>query len=281
MYLNLESITCGYGDRPVLQEFSLGVRRGEFLAIVGPNGSGKSTLVRTICRSLRPQAGGVLLDGQDVYRMRARNLARQMAVVAQETAVEFDFTVEEIVMLGRIPHLTPLRGETERDRAVVQQAMRMTNTAHLSDRLITRLSGGERQRVMVARALAQEPSLLLLDEPTAHLDIAHQVELLDLARRLNRVDGLTVVAVLHDLNLAAQYADRLLMLKDGRRWAEGSPSDVLTEGNVMAVYGSRVKVIRHPVEGTPHLILLSREARDDADRSRTMAGGGGGTGCDD
>lgn len=260
-YLSVESVTCGYGARPVLQEFSLQVRRGEFLAIVGPNGSGKSTLVRTLCRALRPQSGRVLLDGANIHQMRARELARELAVVAQETAVEFDFTVEEVVALGRIPHLRPLRGETPHDHAVVARAMQMTNTHHLAGRLVTRLSGGERQRVMAARALAQEPSLLLLDEPTAHLDIAHQVELLDLTRRLNREEGLTVVAVLHDLNLAAQYADRLLMLKDGRRCAEGAPHDVLTEANVLAVYGSRVKVIRHPVEGTPHVILLSREER--------------------
>lgn len=279
MYLKVESVTCGYGARPVLQEFSLSVRRGEFLAVVGPNGSGKSTLVRTICRTIRPEAGRVLLDGKEIHRMNARALARQLAVVAQETAVEFDFTVEEIVMLGRIPHLSPLRGESQRDRAVVRQAMRLTNTAHLHDRLVTRLSGGERQRVMVARALAQEPSLLLLDEPTAHLDIAHQVELLDLTRRLNRTEGLTVVAVLHDLNLAAQYADRLLMVKDGRRWAEGPPSEVLTEANVMAVYGSRVKVIRHPVEGTPHVILLSRAVA--AAEQEQAAGGGGSAGWDD
>lgn len=272
-YLTLSSITAGYGARPVLQEFSLQVPKGEFLAVVGPNGSGKSTLVRTISRALRPQAGRVLLNGQDVHRMRARDLARHLAVVAQETAVEFDFTVEEVVALGRIPHLLPLRGETARDKAAVRQAMAMTDTAQLAGRPITRLSGGERQRVMAARALAQEPSLLLLDEPTAHLDIAHQVELLDLTRRLNRQQGLTVLAVLHDLNLAAQYADRLLMLKEGRTFAEGPPADVLTEANVLAVYGSRVKVIRHPVEGSPHVILLSREEPQ-------FKGGGQTAGCD-
>lgn len=272
-YLSVQSVTCGYGGRPVLQEISFHVRRGEFLAVVGPNGSGKSTLVRALCGALRPHSGQVMLDGREVHRMGARERARHLAVVAQETAVEFDFAVREVVALGRIPHLLPLRGETAHDRAAVERALAMTNTAHLADRLITRLSGGERQRVMVARALAQEPSLLILDEPTAHLDIAHQVELLDLTRRLNRRDGLTVVTVLHDLNLAAQYADRLLMLKEGRRYAEGAPADVLTEANLLAVYGSRVKVIRHPVEGTPHVVLLSREGRH-------TAGGGQSVGWD-
>ncbi|MFZ5826339.1 MAG: heme ABC transporter ATP-binding protein [Bacillota bacterium] len=279
MYLHVDSVTCSYGSRPVLHGLSLRVKRGEFLAVVGPNGSGKSTLVRTICRTLKPDSGRVLLDGREIYRMRARDLARQMAVVAQETTVGFDFTVEEIVMLGRTPHIAALRGEGERDRAAVEAALAMTNTAHLRNRLVTRLSGGERQRVMAARALAQEPQILILDEPTAHLDIAHQVDLLDLTRRLNRTEGLTVVAVLHDLNLAAQYADRLLMLKEGRRWAEGTPAEVLTEANVMAVYGSPVKIIRHPVEGTPHVILLSREAP--ATMSKGAAGGGALSGWDD
>lgn len=259
MYLRLESVSSGYGARPVLQGFSLEVERGDFLAVVGPNGSGKSTLVRTICRAIRPQAGRVSLEGQDLSRLPARALARKMAVVAQETAVEFELTAHEVVALGRIPHLRPLRGESEQDRAVVRRAMALTNTADLAERLVTRLSGGERQRVMVARALAQEPEILILDEPTAHLDIAHQVELLDLTRRLNREQGLTVIAVLHDLNLASQYADRLLMLKAGRSWADGAPEAVLTEQNIMAVYGSRVKVIPHPVESRPHVLLLSRE----------------------
>ncbi|MFZ5814745.1 MAG: heme ABC transporter ATP-binding protein [Bacillota bacterium] len=266
MYLSVQGITCGYGGRPVLQEFSLNLRRGEFLAVVGPNGSSKSTLVRALCRALKPAAGRVLLDGREIYRMGARELARQMAVVQQETAVEFEFTVEELVALGRLPHLRPLRGETEEDRRAVRWAMEMTGTLPLADRLVTRLSGGERQRVMVARALAQEPSLLILDEPTAHLDIAHQVELLDLTRRLNRSCGLSVIAVLHDLNLAGQYADRMLLLKEGRRYAEGAPQEVLTEANILAVYGSRVRVIRHPVEGTPHVILLSREGSAEPER---------------
>ncbi|HYG58533.1 MAG TPA: ABC transporter ATP-binding protein, partial [Symbiobacteriaceae bacterium] len=225
------------------------------------NGCGKSTLVKALSRCLRPMAGRVLLDGKDVVGLRSREIARKVAVVAQETTVEFDFTVEEVVAMGRLPHLARFRGETEQDRQVVREAMAATDTLHLAERLITSLSGGERQRVMVARALAQEPQLLILDEPTAHLDIAHQVELLDLTRRLNRERGLTVIAVLHDLNLAAQYAGRLLMMREGGRYAEGTPAEVVTEANVAAVYGSRVKVSNHPEEGTPHVILLSGEER--------------------
>jgi iron complex transport system ATP-binding protein len=264
MYLSVEQITCRYGARPVLADFSLAVDRGEYLAVVGPNGSGKSTLVKAISRTLRLSSGRICLGGRDLRQIRPRDLAREMAVVAQETAVEFDFTAEEVVLLGRLPYLARFRGETEQDRQAVVRAMTLTNTLHLKDRLITGLSGGERQRVLVARALAQEPGLLILDEPTAHLDIAHQVELLDLTRRLNRERGLTVIAVLHDLNLAAQYAGRLLMLKDGRRFAEGAPAEVVTEANVATVYGSRVQVTRHPEEGTPHVILLSGQKREEA-----------------
>lgn len=255
--LSVERITCRYGARTVLEGFSLEVAPGEFLAVAGPNGSGKSTLVRAIAGTL-PLAGGRIRLGQrDLARTPARERARLLAVVAQETAVEFDFAAEEIVMMGRLPHLRRFQGERQQDRTAVRESMERTDTWQLCDRLITGLSGGERQRVLVARALAQEPRLLLLDEPTAHLDIAHQVELLDLVRRLNREQGVTVITVLHDLNLAALYASRLLMIKEGRMVAEGSPRTVVTEANVAAVFGSRVRVLSHPVEGTPQVMLLS------------------------
>jgi len=268
--LRIEAVTVGYGGPPVLKGLDLAVARGEFLVVVGPNGSGKSTLVRAVTGALVPSEGRILLEGRELRRLRPREIARRLAVVSQDTAVGFDFTVEEIVALGRTPYLSPLRSETPRDRAAVQEAMRQTGTLGLAGRLVTALSGGERQRVMIARALAQEPQLLVLDEPTAHLDIAHQVEILDLVRRLNQTEGLTVLAILHDLNLAALYADRLVMLKDGRVWAGGAPAEVLTEANIQAVYGSRVKVVRHPMTGQPQVMLLGREAA----RSRETAGVG-------
>lgn len=257
MELRVESITCRYDQTTILREFSLQVASGEFLAIAGPNGSGKSTLVKAVTGTLPVHGGRICAGDRDLRTLSVRERARIVAVLSQETAVEFDFTVEEMVMMGRLPHLHRFRGESERDRNVVREAMLQTNTYHLRDRPITRLSGGERQRVLMARALAQEPQVLVLDEPTSHLDIAHQVELLDLVRRLNRDRSVTVLAVLHDLNLAALYASRLLMIREGRRFAEGAPDEVVTEENVAAVYGSRVRVLPHPVQGTPHVVLLS------------------------
>lgn len=257
IYLSMKGVTCRYGSRTALREISADVRRGEFVAVVGPNGSGKSTLVKAISAAIQPSSGQILLGGRPVGTITARDRARQVAVLAQETAVEFDFTVAEVVLMGRLPHLPRFGGESPGDREAVLRAMTLTGTLPFAERAVTELSGGERQRVMMARSLAQEPSLLLLDEPTAHLDIAFQVELLDLVRRLNQEQGLTVVAVLHDLNLASQYADRVLMLKEGALFTDGSPRIVITEQNVAAVYGSKVRVIVHPDDGSPHVILQS------------------------
>lgn len=257
MHLTVENLTCRYGARTALRELSLAVGRGEFLAVVGPNGSGKSTLVRAITGVLQPAAGRVLLAGRDLSRIPDRQRAAQMAVLAQETAISFDFTVQEVVQMGRLPHQRWHEGERPADAAAVRRALALTGTTAFGGRLVTELSGGERQRVLLARALAQEPQMLILDEPTAHLDIAYQTDLLELTRALGRAHRLTVIAVLHDLNLAAQYADRILMLKEGRSFAEGAPSTVVTERNVTAVYGTPVRVIPHPENGVPHVILLS------------------------
>lgn len=257
MLLATQDLTAGYPPRSVLQGLCLEVPAGQFLAVAGPNGSGKSTLLRVLSRTLRPWSGRVMLDGMDLGRLSPAAVARQVAVVAQETAVEYEFTVEELVAMGRLPHLRRLRPETAADRAAVEAVLAATGMAPLAQRLVTAISGGERQRALIARALAQEPHLLLLDEPTSHLDIAYQVEVLDLVWRLNRTSGLTVVAVLHDLNLAAHYADRLILLREGRVLADGPPAAVLTAENVAAVYGAQVQITRHPDDGSPHVILRS------------------------
>jgi len=242
----------------VLREVSLSVARGQFLGVVGPNGSGKSTLVRTLSRVLAPVAGRVLLDGIDVYGMGARELARRVAVVPQDSRVHFDFSVREVVLMGRAPHLSRLGIERPRDYVIAEECMELTQTTAFADRAITSLSGGERQRCMMARALAQRPDVLLLDEPTAHLDINHQIEILDLARGLTGEQGLATLVVLHDLNLACQYCDRLVLLAGGGVSAEGAPREVVTEERVRAAYGTDVQVRAHPTTGRPYVTLLSR-----------------------
>jgi iron complex transport system ATP-binding protein len=252
------AITVGYGDLPVLREVSLTAARGQFLGLVGPNGSGKSTLLRALSRVLPPSRGQVLLDGVDIYRMPARQLARRLAVVAQDNSVHFDFPVRDVVLMGRAPHLARFGMEGARDYAVAEQCLELTSAASFAARPITALSGGERQRCMIARALAQEPEVLLLDEPTAHLDIAHQIEILDLARKLTSSRNLATVVVLHDLNLASQYCDSLVLLAESRVIATGRPQEVVTEAHIREAYGAEVQVRMHPTTGRPYLTLLSR-----------------------
>jgi iron complex transport system ATP-binding protein len=273
--LEVDKLTVAYGDRRVLENVSLTIAPGEFVGLVGPNASGKSTLLRAATRVLRPVSGRVLLDGRDVWReMSLGEMARSVAVVPQDFPVDFPFTVRETVLMGRTPFVGRLRGEQPADLARVRQAMESTETLALSDRLIGELAGGERQRVVLAKALAQDPRLLLLDEPTSHLDLSHQVDILDLLLGLNRGGGLTVVIVLHDLNLAAMYCDRLFLLGGGRLAAEGSPTDVLTPANLRVVYGSRVLVGRHPVYGCPQVTLVSRRLPAGAAETPDVGGRG-------
>ena len=252
------AVTAGYDDRPVVREVNLSVARGQFLGLVGPNGSGKSTLIRSLSRVLPPIRGQVLLDSVDIYRMSARELARRLAVVAQENPVHFDFSVREVVLMGRAPHLGRFGLERVQDYAIAEECLELTHTAAFADRPITALSGGERQRCMIARALAQQPEVMLLDEPTAHLDITHQIEILDLARRLTADRNLATVVVLHDLNLAGQYCDLLALIADGRLLALGSPREVITEDNIRAAYHADVHVRLHPTTDRPYVTLLSR-----------------------
>ncbi|MDH7571721.1 MAG: ABC transporter ATP-binding protein, partial [Armatimonadota bacterium] len=227
---------------------------GELVGIIGPNGSGKSSLIRSISRVLRPRAGRVLLEGRDVYAEPARWVAQRMAVVPQDTRVEFGFTALEIVLMGRMPHLGRFSPEGPRDLELARQAMERTGTLQLAQRSILSLSGGERQRVMVARALAQQARVVLLDEPTAHLDLNFQVEILRLVDSLRREGGRAVLVVLHDLNLAAQFCDRLLLLHRARVEAEGTPEAVLTAETLRRVYGAEVLIRRHPETGRPYVV---------------------------
>jgi len=270
---------------PVLTQFSLDIRAGVFVGIVGPNGSGKSTLVRALSRALRPASGVVLLDESDLYAgLSAREAARLVGVVPQETAVSLDFSVREVVRMGRAPHLPrrPFASETAEDERIVSEAMRAAQVEGLADRTVPTLSGGERQRVLFARALAQQPDVILLDEPTAHLDLRHQTETLTLARELAHGGGKAVLAVLHDINLAAAYCDTLVLLHAGRIIAQGPPEGVVTAENLQNVYGARVWVRPHPASGRP-LVLTLPELPDMAAgapralRVHVICGGGTGT----
>jgi len=258
MMLEIRGLVVRYDESEVLHDVHLAVEAGEFVGLVGPNGSGKSTLVRAISRVLPAAAGSIRLDGRDLAAMPQREVARRVAVVAQEATPAFDYSALEIVLMGRSPHLGRFGFEGRRDLAVASECLRATHAEHLAGRPVTALSGGERQRVMIARALAQEPRLLILDEPTAHLDINLQIEVMDLVRRLNAERGLTVVAVLHDLNLAAQYGNRLVLLCEGRVVADGPPAEVITPERVLRAYGTQVEVKRHPATGRPYFTLLSR-----------------------
>lgn len=243
--------TSGFTLAPATLE----VGPGEMVAILGANGAGKSTLLRLMAGLLKPQRGRVELDGRPLDRLRRREVARALALVPQEVSVPFAFTVAELVALGRTPYVRAWRGETAADRAAVQRALAITETAPLAGRFYADLSGGERRRVALAMALAQQPRLLLLDEPTAHLDLHYQVALLELLCELNR-GGLTIVASMHDLNLAAMYFPRVLLLRSGAVVADGRPADVLTAERLWEAFRARVLVQRHPALDVPHIVPL-------------------------
>lgn len=237
--LEIRDLAVRYDAALALEGIGFAVEAGEFVGLVGPNGSGKSTLVRAISRVLPAAAGNIALDGRDLAAMPQREVARRVAVVAQESAPAFDYSALEIVLMGRAPHLRRFAFEGARDLAVAAECLRAVHADQLAGRPVSALSGGERQRVMIARALAQEPRLLILDEPTAHLDINLQIEVMDLVRRLNAERGLTVLVVLHDLNLAAQYCHRLLLLREGRLAADGPPAEVITPSKCSVPTGCR------------------------------------------
>lgn len=243
--ISVEGLGFSYGTREVLKDVSFSVRAGEFVGILGPNGSGKTTLLNCVSGALRSVNGRVGVCGKDVLTIGSLELARLVAVVPQESAMNFEFTVEEVVLMGRYSHIDRYRFEDERDYAVAERAMRATGIWRMRERLVTNLSGGERQRVVIARALAQEPRVLLLDEPTTHLDLRHQLEVLGLIRELNQTRGLTVLAVFHDLNLAARFCDRLMLVDEGRIMARGTPEEVLTAENVAKAFRVNASIGRN------------------------------------
>lgn len=249
--LALRGVVAGYGSRRVLDGVDLELRAGEVAGLVGPNGAGKSTLVAIASRALAPRAGEVRLEGVPLPRWRRRALARRVAVVPQGGELPEGYRVRELVAMGRAPHAGFLRGPTARDEAAVDAALERTALGPLADRPVEALSGGERQRVVLARALAQEPSVLLLDEPTNHLDLRHQVEAMRVARHA-AARGVAVLIVVHDLNLAARACDRVVLLDAGAVVADGTPTEVLGEHRLRSVYAADVRV--HLVDGVPTVV---------------------------
>jgi iron complex transport system ATP-binding protein len=253
--LEVEGIYAGYRDEDVVRGLSLRIEPGDFWGIVGPNGSGKTSFLKALSRALKPRRGIVLLSGEDIYALSSRKVARQLAMVPQESTLSFAFSVLEVVLMGRHPHLGYLQTASAEDLEIVREAMVRANIWHLADRPITELSGGERQRVIIAQALAQSPKLLLLDEPTQHLDVHHQLSLLEMLRDMCE-EGLAVVMVMHDLNLAARYCHRLIMIKDGKEFARGLPSEVINSSNILKVFEVDSVVTTHAVTSRPYVIFL-------------------------
>jgi len=258
--IELKNVSLGYDQRAILNNINLKAVPGKILGLIGPNGSGKSTLIKGITRLLNLFSGYILLDGRDIRSYKREELARLIAVVPQNPVLPQAFTAFELVLMGRTPHLGFLRFEGEEDMAITWQAMKATKTEFFAERRVGELSGGERQRLIIARALTQQPRVILLDEPTAHLDINHQVEILNLVKSLCLEQSLTVIAALHDLNLAAQYCDWLVMLNGGGIYTEGTPQGVLTAQNIKEVYGAEVCVSPHPINSLPTTLIIAGES---------------------
>jgi len=259
--LELQGVEIAYGRNLVVRDVTFQIMPGEMVGLIGPNGSGKSTIIKAMSRVIPLHSGKILLDGKDVFKMPRGDLARLLGVVPQISILPSAFTAFEVVLMGRNPHLGLLQYEGERDRAITWRAMEMTTTHLLAERKVGELSGGEIHRIVIARVLTQEPKSILLDEPTANLDIKHQVEILDLIKNLCQENNLTVVIALHDLNLASQYCDRLVLINNGRVHAQGTPVEVVNSRNIKEVYGTDSYVYAHPVNGLPSVLLTAGNSR--------------------
>ena len=253
--LEMQNVSLGYDRKLVLRDISLKIMPGEMVGLIGPNGCGKSTIIKALSYVIHPYSGKVFIDGKELARIPRKELARLVGVVPQMPLLPNTFTAFEVVLMGRNPHLGLFQYEGPKEMAIAWEAMAKTATHTLAERRINELSGGEIQGLLIARVLTQATKAILLDEPTANLDIGRQVEILDLIKRLCREDSLAVLVALHDLNLAAQYCDRLLLLDKGQVCAEGAPGEVITEHNIREVYGAESCVYRHPLNGLPTVLL--------------------------
>jgi len=240
--LKVENLWSGYKETNILKGINLVIKRGEFWGVAGPNGAGKTTLLKSITKILSPKRGKIFFKGKNIARMDARKLAQKVAVVPQFSIFWLSFTVKDFILLGRIPYLPRFYLERREDYEAVEEAMELTGTTHLQERRINELSGGEKQKVVIARSLAQKPEFLLLDEPVSHLDIKHQLEILNLIEKLNQKEKVTILMISHDLNLTSHYVSKLILMKEGKIFARGTPQEVITEDNIEKVYEIKVKV---------------------------------------
>ncbi len=253
--LQVENLNLAYGRNVVIKDLTFQITPGEMVGLIGPNGSGKSTIIKALSRVIEPRSGKILLDGENISNIPRTELARLMGVVPQMPLLPSAFTAFEIVLMGRNPHLGLLQYESTKDMSITWEAMEKTATQSLAERRISELSGGEIQRVVIARVLAQEPKSILLDEPTANLDISHQVEILDLIKNLCLENNLAVMITLHDLNLASQYCSRLILINNSRLHAQGTPVEVINSKNIKEVYGAEECVYTHPINGLPIVLV--------------------------
>ena len=265
--LHVEHVNLGDPHRVLLENVNLKIKCGEILGIIGPNGAGKSTLIRTLSRFLPPLCGQIYLDGKGLNSLSQRELSRLIAVVPQNAIIPELFSAMDLVLMGRTPHLGLFSHEGEKDLEITRRVMQLTDTLHPANRIIKELSGGEKQRLLLARALAQEPKILLLDEPVANLDINHQVETLNLLRGLAHEQGLAVIIALHDLNLAVQYCDRLAILHNHRIQYEGKPETVVSAEVIREIFGAEVLIVPHPLNNLPVALVLPHDRNNNSEKA--------------
>ena len=254
--LELKNISFAYGNKDVLRDISLDINEGDFISIIGPNGSGKSTLIKIMNNIYQPKRGKVILREKAIEQYRTKDIAKEISLVPQEVDINYDFTVEDIVAMGRYPHLKALEAESDKDYKIIEEAMILTNVYDLRDRKVTEISGGEKQRTMIAKAIAQDSNIILLDEPTSSLDMNHQIEIMDFLTKLNKEKKLTVITVLHDINLASRYSNKLILIKDGRVIDRGSPAEVVTEENMRDAYNLEAAIDLNRYTNKTYLVPL-------------------------
>ncbi len=269
--LNISNFSCGYSSKFAIQVDHLEVNKGDFYGIIGPNGAGKTTLFRGITGELAPVTGQILFQNEDLHKMKREKRAKHLAIVNQNVGSP-SISVEEYVLLGRIPYQKPLHFiESKKDYEIAHHYMKLTDTYRFKDKKMTELSGGEQQLAAIARALSQEPELLLLDEPTSHLDISHAIDILNLLHTLNQESKLTIMMVIHDLNMAGEYCEQLMMMKEGKVYTTGTPEEVLTYENIESVHNALVITQKNPLSGRPAIFPISRRMMKSKENDKTIS----------